>query len=107
MSALDRRRLLELLEGDSAFLEECLRAGVVRVTRREDEVWAAEDVGRVLVARTLVRDLEVNWAGVEIILRMRGELLETRRQVEGLLRMLADLHERDRGDGTPGPAEGH
>ena len=38
-----------------------------------------EEIEHARVAHVLLRDLDVNWAGVEVILRMRSELLVTRR----------------------------
>lgn len=37
---------------------------------------------------TLVQELELNWPGVEIVLRMRGELIDMRKQVAELLSLL-------------------
>jgi hypothetical protein len=36
----------------------------------------------------LVQELELNWPGVEIVLRMRGELIDMRKQVAELLSLL-------------------
>jgi hypothetical protein len=47
---------------------------------------------RVRVAANLVNELEVNLAGVAIILRLREELSRTRRQLEQLARR---MQERD------------
>ena len=49
---------------------------------------APEHAEVVRVAQTLRCELEVNWPGVEIILRMRAELVATRRQLRGLVRAL-------------------
>jgi hypothetical protein len=80
---MKRHLLLELWEGDEHFLLDCISAGILQDAEDllDDQVEAA------LVARTLIRELEVNWPGVEIILRMRAELLESRRQ----LARVADL----------------
>jgi hypothetical protein len=79
-----RRILLELCEGDERFLRECIDAGILSA---RDEL-PDEEISAVLVARNLLRDLDVNWPGVEIILRLRAELLETHHQVAELLRLL-------------------
>jgi hypothetical protein len=79
--------LLELLEDDRELLELLVECGVLPPgadTCSEDQVSDA------LVARTLYRELEVNPPGVEIILRMRGEMLAMRRQVAEILRLLAE-----------------
>jgi hypothetical protein len=54
------------------------------------ESFAGEEVECALVARTLLRELEVNPPGVEIILRLRGELLAMRRQVGDLVNQLRE-----------------
>ena len=77
--------LLEVLGGDEPFLEEARRAGLIH----DDEGYDTVLVERVRVARTLVRDLDVNWPGVEVVLRLREQLVTTRRQVRRLARELA------------------
>tara|TARA_R110002096_G_scaffold350395_2_gene543439 strand:- start:9867 stop:10130 length:264 start_codon:yes stop_codon:yes gene_type:complete len=75
MSVVDLDTLLTLLGGDSDLLEELAEHGLIA---KECEVFSADDVETVLVSQTLVRELEVNWAGVDVILRMRKQLLVTR-----------------------------
>lgn len=45
------------------------------------------------VVRTLVRELEINWPGVEVVLRLRAELIDTRRQVSELARVLREVQQ--------------
>lgn len=82
---LELQTLLELLEQDRAFLDECVRWGLVGSC---DEGIDADGAEQLRVARTLVRELDVNFPGVEIILRMRAEMLDMRRQVAELLALL-------------------
>ena len=42
------------------------------------------DVDRVLVARTLVRELEIDYPAVELVLRLLGELAAARRRIAEL-----------------------
>jgi hypothetical protein len=42
-----------------------------------------------------VHELEVNWPGVEVVLRLRTELVETRRQVHELSAVLRGLQGKD------------
>jgi hypothetical protein len=77
--------LIELVGDDPRLLEELYDCGVLQRgqgTLEDTELEAA------LVARTLLRELEVNAAGVEIILRLREELLAQRRQVADFLALL-------------------
>ena len=73
-------QVVRLLEGDEDLLVLLRRHGVVT----GDDELTAEEVELCCVARTLVRELDVNLEGVEIILRMRRDLLETRRQLSAL-----------------------
>lgn len=84
MSRVIRTHILTILEGDEPFYEELRAQGVLP----EDDQLSPDHVELARVTHTLVRELEVNWPGVEIVLRMRSELIDTRRQVAELLRVL-------------------
>lgn len=75
-------RLVEILDGDRNLLAEMEEAELLERGQAE---FSDDEVERVRVTRTLVRELGVNWAGVDIILRMREDLLNTRRQVAELV----------------------
>jgi hypothetical protein len=79
---IDLEQLIEVLEGDRELVYRLVEEGVIE---RRREGYGRREVEQVLVCRTLVRELDVNWAGVDIIVRMREELLATRRQVAELL----------------------
>lgn len=87
----DIERLLEVIEGDRELLEEMERLGLLAC---EGDRYDDEDCERARIVRTLVRELEVNWAGVEIIVRMRQDLLTTRRHLAEALELLR-ARERD------------
>ena len=63
---------------------------------RDDAALVPEHLETVRVARTLVRELEVNWAGVEIVLRMRSQLVATRRQLDELAAILRGIQSESR-----------
>jgi len=89
---MKRTLLLELWEGDERFLSECIAQGIL-----EDADELVDDqVALALVARTLVRELDVNWPGVEIILRMRGDLLESRRTLAALVEIVRSSTSSDK-----------
>ncbi len=50
---------------------------------------SADEIEKALLARTLVEEMEVNLPGVEVILRMRGQMLGMRRQFDEILEDLA------------------
>ena len=85
MTRCELSHLLALLEDD----RECLDTLVeLEILPAHQTSFAPEEVELALVARTLVRELDVNWPGVEVVLRLRGELLDMRRQVAELLELL-------------------
>jgi hypothetical protein len=77
----DLEELIALLDDDRELVEVMCREGLLPQEGPLDE----DACERARVVRTLVRELEVNWAGVEIIVRMREELIVTRRRIAELL----------------------
>ncbi len=75
MSKVSIEALLEILEGDRELLGALAEQGLIDAGAQS---FAPEEVETILVSRTLVRELEVNWPGVEVILRLRRELMLTR-----------------------------
>jgi hypothetical protein len=74
------RHLVELVDGDDELIAWLVDEGVIE-QRDDDRV--AVDLDRVLAARTL-RELDVDWSGIPIILRLRDELAEARRRIAEL-----------------------
>jgi len=74
------QHLVELVDDDHELIAWLVEEGVIE-ERDDDRV--VVDVDSVLAARTL-RELEVDWSGIAIILRLRGELAEARRRVAEL-----------------------
>jgi MerR family transcriptional regulator, heat shock protein HspR len=74
------------------------KKGLVRPSRTEGQtrMYSAEDVDDIARLLRLTRDLGVNLAGVEIILKMRRRMTEMQRQIEDLL-----TYVRDSGGGVP------
>ena len=73
--------LLELVEGDHELIARLVEEGMIE--RRGDDR-AMVDVDRVLLVRTLWRELEIDWPGVEVILRLRDELQAARARIAEL-----------------------
>ncbi|HEY0464077.1 MAG TPA: hypothetical protein VGC79_07715 [Polyangiaceae bacterium] len=74
------QHLLELVEGDHEFIVRLIEEGLIE---QRDEVMSV-DVDAVLLARTLWRNLEVDWPGIEIIVRLTAQLNAARRRIEEL-----------------------
>jgi hypothetical protein len=85
MTRFTYQHLLELVEGDQELIARLVEEG--EIVRRDDGDVVTLDVERVLVARTLYRELEVDWAGIEVILRLRDELAAARRRLAELERV--------------------
>jgi len=63
------------------------RKGLIRPTRTvgRTRMYSPEDVEEIARVVRLTRDLGVNLAGVEIIVKMRRRMIEMQRQIEDLL----------------------
>jgi len=79
------RRLVELVDDDHELIAQLVEDGVIEAG---DGDRALVDVDSVLAARTL-RELEVDWSGIAIILRLREELAAARRRIVELEAVLA------------------
>jgi len=88
---IQRHTLLALLDGDGELLELMYQSELVP---RDEQALCAEHAEAARVVCTLVHELEVNWPGVEVILRMRAELLAARRQMAELLALLRERREQ-------------
>jgi len=75
------QHLVELVGGDHELIARMVEEGVIE--QRDDEV-AIVDVDRVLVTRTLVRELEIDWNGVDVILRLLHKLKIAQRRISEL-----------------------
>ena len=53
------------------------------------KVFTAIEVEKLRLAKTLVEDMGVNLAGVEVVLRMRQNMIDMRRQFDDILEDLA------------------
>jgi hypothetical protein len=77
-SSLTYQGLLDLVDGDHELIAKLVDEGEIQ---QRDEIVAIVDIDRVLVARTLVRELEIDWPGVEVILRLLDDLTTARRRI--------------------------
>ena len=80
MSRFTYQHLLELVDGDHEFIFRLVEEGLIE--QRDD--FMSVDVDAVLLARTLWRNLEVDWPGIEIIVRLTAQLNAARRRVQEL-----------------------
>ena len=85
MTRFTYQELLALVDGDTGLIELLVEEG--EIERAGDDI-ARVDLDRLLVARTLLRDLEITWAGAEVILQLREALVAARRRIAALEREL-------------------
>ncbi len=78
------------LELDDRTVRQLADEGLVRIRRESegDEVISADDAERMRVIAVLMREMDVNLAGVEVIMHMREELLSMRRQFDEVVQAL-------------------
>jgi hypothetical protein len=82
-------QLVEILEGDEDLVVRLCEAGIVT---RHEQGFMPEEVARVLVCRTLVRELDIaDASALEVILRLREQLLDTRHRLAAMARELRRL----------------
>lgn len=84
-----RATLLSLIEGDEQLYRQLRQAGLLP---SEEEALSTEHLELARVVHVLVKELEINWPGVEVVLRLRAELLATRRQMAELVALLHETH---------------
>jgi MerR family transcriptional regulator, heat shock protein HspR len=84
------------------------RKGLIRPSRTvgRTRMYSAEDVEQIGRVTRLGRDLGVNLAGIEIILRMRRRMLEMQSQIEDLMNYVrADVAQSPPDGATRGKGE--
>lgn len=84
--------VIEIFQVDEVFLSDLEVQEVLCPTCTEGtrtKVFSNHDLEKLRLAKLLVEEMEVNLPGVEIILRMRQNMLEMRKQFDGILEELA------------------
>lgn len=83
------------------------KKGLLRPGRTEGRtrMYSQEDVEELARLIRLTRDLGVNLAGVEIILRMRRRMIEMQKQIEDLIAYVRDTGQPEPGSPAAAPRE--
>ena len=84
--------VVELFQIEERFLADLEEEEVICPVCRDDppsKLFTPADMEKLRLAKTLVEDMGVNLAGVEVILRMRQNMVEMRRQFDAILEDLA------------------
>jgi MerR family transcriptional regulator/heat shock protein HspR len=79
------------------------KKGLVRPSRTvgRTRMYSAEDVDELSRLLRLTRDLGVNLAGIEVILKMRRRMMEMQKQIEDLVTYLREDGGEATGSGRP------
>ena len=79
--------VVSLLHVAPDFVEQLEAEELIHVKRSSEgePVLSSDDVERVRVAQLLVSELELNWAGVEVVMHMRESMLAAHRQFHEIL----------------------
>lgn len=80
------------LDIDDALLEDLMAEELIEIKHALDgeEVLSAADAERLRVILLLLRELEVNLPGIEVIMHMRDELLAMQQQFDEILHALVE-----------------
>lgn len=83
--------VIEVFEIEERFLKDLEAEDIVCPICREDppaKLFSNDDLERLRFAKSLVEDMGVNLAGVEVALRMRQSMIDMRRQFDAILEEL-------------------
>lgn len=80
MTRYSYQHLVELVEGDEELIVRLVEEGVIE---HRDDI-ASVDLDGVLLARTLWRDLGVEWPGIEVVLHLAAQLRVARARIAEL-----------------------
>jgi MerR family transcriptional regulator, heat shock protein HspR len=86
-----RKQVIEIFEVDESFLDTLEAEDLVHPVQEEstrEKVFPPDQVERIRIINNLVNDLEVNLAGVEVIMEMRENLMRMQRQFDQILETL-------------------
>ena len=91
MRYLKLREVRSTLKVDDALVHTLAEEGLIEIKHTLDDelVISLDHAERLRVGALLIREMEVNLAGVEIILRMREDLVGMQRQFYEVLQTLA------------------
>jgi MerR family transcriptional regulator, heat shock protein HspR len=86
-----RKQVIEIFECEDDFLNELEQEDLIRPVRVEsasEQVYTPDQVERIRIIRNLTLDLDVNLAGVEVILAMRDNMIQMQGQFYEILESL-------------------
>ncbi len=88
-----RRQVIEIFDCDEEFLNELEQEQLIESTPEQtgNEIgYTPDQMERLRVIRSLVKELDVNLAGVEVILGMRENMIRMQKQFDQILESLVN-----------------
>lgn len=85
--------IVEILEVREEFITTLEKEQIISFCRDEkgsDKLLPSSEFEKLQVAKTLIEDMDINLPGVEVILRMRQNMIEMRCQFDDILKNLVD-----------------
>ncbi|MGC8604089.1 MAG: chaperone modulator CbpM, partial [Desulfomonilaceae bacterium] len=86
-----REQVIEIFGLQESFLDELEQEELIRCSVMEqakEKIYTSDQIERIRIITNLVDDLEVNLAGVEVILQMRENMILMRHQFDQILEAL-------------------
>ncbi len=86
-----KKQVIEIFDCEEDFLSELEEEDLIssiRVESLSERVYPPEQVERIRIIRNLMRDLDVNMAGVEVIMAMRENMIQMQGQFYQILESL-------------------
>ena len=78
--------VIKFFEVDEDFLKNLEAENILCPTCvKKDKIFSTEELEKVRLAKVLIEDMDVNIPGVEVILRMRHNMFEMRKQFDTIL----------------------
>ncbi|HPA83514.1 MAG TPA: chaperone modulator CbpM [Deltaproteobacteria bacterium] len=87
------REVVEILNIDEEFIAALQREDIITLMRddsRGENLLRRQEIDKIRVAKVLIEDMDINLPGVEVILGMRQNMIDMRRQFDDILKDLAD-----------------
>ena len=90
--------MVEFFQVNEAFLNDLEKEDIVCPSRRDgllDKSFSTAEMEKIRLAKILMDEMEVNLAGVEVILQMRKSMIAMRKQFDAILEDLAQEMEKN------------
>ncbi|HRR22427.1 MAG: hypothetical protein GXY28_09200 [Bacteriovoracaceae bacterium] len=87
------REVVEILNIDEDFIAALQKEDIITLMRddsRGENLLRRQEIDKIRVAKVLIEDMDINLPGVEVILGMRQNMIDMRRQFDDILKDLAD-----------------